>query len=289
MRTKSLGSSTGKIIYGDDTFPDIFQLPIPKIRNLFKVSGVLLFRGFAVNCQKMKMFSEQFSVRHFRNHTKAKVENEEFIDFVDAGRDHLVTPHSEYAYSPFRPDVVWFCCGVPADQGGETLFWDGARVWEELNPDVKQLFLSKKLKFSHNNIPVDFFKSFVEANATVVDIQEMLSKLDGVTFQINKDKTVSLEYVCSAISKTKYGHKDAFANSFLPYQIKTKQAIFEDGSRAPDKVVTEIQRVLDRLTEEISWEAGDLAMIDNSRFLHGRRVFHDDRRQIFTTLSNLNF
>jgi alpha-ketoglutarate-dependent taurine dioxygenase len=43
------------------------------------------------------------------------------------------------------------------------------------------------------------------------------------------------------------------------------------------------------LTGEISWQPGDLVMIDNSRFLHGRRAFNDDRRRIFALLSYLKF
>ena len=285
---ESLGKSTGKIIYNSEDCPDIFCLSVTEIREIFKSSGVLLFRGFGVGHEQMKDFAEQLSSKFFQDYIRPLVDSDRFVHFVDAGMDNCL-PHSEHAYSPFRPDVIWFCCAVPAAEGGETLFWDGVRVWEELSQESKQLFLSKKLKFCHNNIPIDILRRFAGLDATIVDIKQMLDSFEGVTYQINDNQTVSMKYVCSAVVKTKYGNQDAFANTFWATQKKTEEAIFEDDSRAPNEVTDQMEKVLDRLTEEISWQAGDLAMIDNSRFLHGRRAFSDNRRQIFSTLTDFNF
>lgn len=285
---ESFGTSTGKIVYSSEDYQDILSLSVKETIELFKSSGFLLFRGFGVSYEQMKPFAKQFSSKFIQDYTRPQVDSDKFVHFVDPGMDNCL-PHSEHAYSPFRPDVIWFCCAVAAAEGGETLFWDGVRVWEELSKESKQLFLSKKLKFSHNNIPVDILKRFATSDATIVDIKQMLDGFEGVTYQIHDEQTVSMEYVCSAVVKTKYGNQAAFANTFWATQKKTEEAIFEDGSRAPDEVVNEIEKVLNKLTEEIAWQAGDLVMMDNSRFLHGRRAFNDTRRQVFSTLSNLKF
>ena len=281
-----LGTSTGKIVHSCKDYFNILDLPVAETMELFKASGILLFRGFEVTPDQMKAYSEKFSCRHFLDFTKESITSDKFVNFVDNGMNNRVA-HCEHAYLPLRPDVIWFCCTVPAAQGGETLFWDGARVWEELSEASKQLFLSKKLKFCHQ-IPADGWKRYI-CSDVITDFKQMLDRLEGVSFQIDEEQTVYLEYVCSAVVKTKYSNQDAFANSFWAYQKKTEEAIFEDGSRASDEVADEIEKVLERLTEEIPWQAGDLAMIDNSRFLHGRREFNDKRRQVFTTLSNLKF
>lgn len=282
-----LGNSTGKIVYSGDDYQNIFSLPTAEIIKLFKTSGIILFRGFEINVETMKNFSEKFSSRHFIDYTKTSINSDEFINFVDNGMDNRVA-HSEHAYSPFRPDVIWFCCVMPAADGGETLFWDGVRVWEELSHEIKQLFIDKKLKYCHTVTP-NIWKMFTGSNGTIEELQRMLDRIPEISYQINEDQTVSMEYICSAVVKTKYSNQDAFANSFWAYQKKSQEAIFEDGSRAANEVEAEVEKVLDRLTEEILWQSGDLVMIDNSRFLHGRKAFNDQRRQIFTTLSNLNF
>ncbi|MBW4592784.1 MAG: TauD/TfdA family dioxygenase [Brasilonema angustatum HA4187-MV1] len=287
-KIKALGTSTGKILYSSDC-QNILDLSVAETMELFKSSGVILFRGFGVTPKQMKDFSEQFSGRHIIDPMKTDIDYDKFVNFVDNGMDMCV-PHSEHACFPFRPDVIWFCCTVPAEQGGETLFWDGVRVWEELSEKTKQLFISKKLKFCHNNVPVEILKAFTGSNSkTIDDIKQILDSIDCVNYQFNEDKTVSVEYTCSAVIKTNYSHQNAFANSFWVYHKKTESATFGDASRASDEVADEIQTIFDKLTEEILWEAGDLVMMDNSRFLHGRRAFNDNRRQVFTTLSNLKF
>ena len=287
-KIESLGIRTGKIIYSCDDSQDILRLPVAKTMELFKSYGILLFRGFRVTHEQMKPFAELFSSKFIQDYVRPQVDSDKFVHFVDAGMDSC-SPHSEHAYSPFRPDVIYFCCTVPAAQGGETTFCDGVRVWEELSEATKQLFLSKKLKFSYEEISADILRKLAGADTTTAKINQMLDGVDGVKYQFNKDGSISMEYICSAVVKTKYCHQNAFANSILGYYEDNRKVIFEDNSIVTDEVIDEIEKVTDSLMEKIPWQAGDLAMIDNSRFMHGRKEFNDNRRQIFSTLSNLKF
>ena len=288
LKTKieSLGTSTGKIINRSEDYPDIFHLPVAEMMDLFSSSGILLFKGFGVNHNQMKEFAELFSSNLVADYIRPRVGADQFIHFVDPGMGDLVV-HSEHAYSPLRPDVIWFCCAVPAAQDGETIFCDGVQVWKELSQSTKQLFLEKKLNFVYESIPSEIFKRLISPDATMADIKLMLDSLEGVTYQINEDESIRMEYACSAVVKTKYGNYDAFANSLLPQYAGEGKAAFADGSLVPSQVIEEIKEVADKLMGKISWQAGDLAMIDNSRFMHGRREFNDEKRQIFSTLSNL--
>ncbi|MBW4592772.1 MAG: TauD/TfdA family dioxygenase [Brasilonema angustatum HA4187-MV1] len=285
---ESLGISTGKIIYSCDDSQDILSLSVAKIIELFKSSGVLLFRGFKVTHEQMKTFAEQFSSKFIQHFTRPQVDSDRFVQFVDAGMGSSDL-HSEHAYSPFRPDVIYFCCAVPAAQGGETTFCDGVRVWEELSEETRQLFLSKKLKFSFEEISADILKRVAGSETTTANIKRILDSFEGVKYQFKEDSSISMEYVCSSVVKTKYCHQNAFANSILGTYADNGKVTFEDGSIVPDEVIDEIEKVTDSLMETIPWQAGDLAMIDNSRFMHGRKEFNDNRRQVFSTLSNLQF
>jgi alpha-ketoglutarate-dependent taurine dioxygenase len=285
-KIEPLNTSTGKIVYSNHC-QNILDISVAETMEIFKSSGVILFRGFGVTPKQMKDFSEQLSGKHIIDFTKVSIDSDKFVNFVDGGMDGLI-PHCENSCFPFRPDIIWFCCTVPAEQEGETLFWDGIRVWEELSQESKQLFLSKQLKFSYKNVPVNILKGIIGSDGNNIDdIKQILDSLDGVSYQFNDDQTVSVEYTCSSVVKNKYNHQNAFANHFWVYQKKTEEAIFDDGSRASNEVADEIERIFDKLTEKIPWEAGDLVMMDNSRFLHGRGAFNDKLRQIFTTLSNL--
>jgi Taurine catabolism dioxygenase TauD, TfdA family len=286
IKIESLGTNAGKIIYNSEDYQDIIHLPVAGIMDLFTESGVLLFRGFEVTHKQMKEFAQLFSSHLVQDYVRPRVDSDPFVHFVDPGIDECVF-HSEHAYSPFRPDVIWFCCAVPAAEDGETIFCDGVQVWEKLSDEIKQLFISKKLKFVYESIPFDIFKRFVSPDATMADVQRLLDNLEGVTYQINDDRSIIMEYVCSALVKTKFGDYHAFANSLLPLYQGIGKANFADGSIIPDEAIDEIKKVTDQLIEKIQWQSGDLAMIDNSRFMHGRKAFSDNRRQIFSTLGNL--
>lgn len=284
FKIESLETSTGKIVYGDEG-KDILCLPVGEIKDLFKSFGILLFRGFGVTHEQMKAFAEQFSSRFTRETNRPRVDSRDgFVSLVAQGT-HFIEPHCENANTPFRPDAVWFCCGVPSAQDGETLFCDGVQVWEQLSEESKQLFLSKKIRFDIN-YSAEQWKYFLGAGATLANVKQMLENLEGVSYFINEDESISFTYICPAVIKTKYSNQNAFANNILNSK---ESVIFENGSPIPDTVISEIEEVTDRLTEEIQWQVGDLVMIDNSRFLHGRRSFSDNQRLIFSIFSYLNF
>ncbi|MDF0552717.1 TauD/TfdA family dioxygenase [Kamptonema sp. UHCC 0994] len=287
IKINSLETNTGKIIEGDDSCSNIFQLSLTEIRELFKSCGLIFFRGFAVDRQQFQKFAEQFSSKFVRDDVKIRADTSDgAIHLINEGMGYIA-PHAEGATTPLRPDAVWFCCDVPAADGGETLFWDGVQVWSELSEELQQLFVNKKNKFIHN-IPVANWKHFLGENATIVDVEKALNNFEGIQYTINDDQSVTLAYVCSAVVKTKYGNDDSFANGIIN-EHRTRKVIFEDDSPIPDAAIDEIKEVMDRLTIGISWQSGDLVMIDNSRFLHGRQAFTDSRRKIFFANSMLNF
>jgi hypothetical protein len=288
MKVELLKHSSGTIIYSDHA-QDILSLPVEKVKEMFMLSGLLIFREFSVNHKQMKAFSEQFSSRFIGDTGRVAVDfNDGFVRLVDPEM-HDIGPHCEHAHTPYRVDSIWFCCGVPAVQGGETLFWDGVRVWEELSEELKQLFVSKKLCF-FNYYSASQWKYFLGLGATVDEAKRSLDGLEGVKYSFDEEQSISIEYVCSAVVKPKYNHHNAFANSLLNLHTSTGENVkFADGSLVPDSVISEIKDVTGRLTEAVRWQSGDLVMVDNSRFMHGRRAFNDNQRKIFVILSELNF
>ena len=286
MEIAPLSTSSAKLIH-NKTSQSILQLPVEETLDDFKVSGVLLFRDFGIDYEQMKTFAEKFSSRFVLDKDRPIVDpRNKFITLVDPGM-HYVSPHCENANSPFRPDVIWFCCAVPAERSGETLFWDGVRVWKELSQELQELFIAKKIRFLQK-FPAADWKRFLGLGATLTDVKRMLNNIPGLNYKINEDQSVSIEYICSAVVKTKYGHQDAFANSLIA-EYKNPRGIvtFEDASPIPSTLIDQINQVMNNCIEVISWKPGDLVMIDNSRFLHGRRSFSDRKRRIYSLLSYL--
>ena len=119
---------------------------------------------------------------------------------------------------------------------------------------------------------------------TVKKLRSVLDTMPDIEYRVLDDESVYAEYVCSAVCKTKFGGDDAFANSIRgPYG--GQRVVMESREPIPDAVQRDVTDVSRRLTEEIPWQDGDVAVVDNTRFMHGRTAYSDPRRQIFAALS----
>lgn len=287
--SEPFGTGSGRIIYKGQ-YQDIFQFPAYEVRELFKTAGMLLFRGFGVDPWQMHSFAERFSSRFNRDRLRPPVQGSDgYVQMVTEGMGY-VEPHSEQANSPFRPDAIWFCCETPAETGGETLVWDGVPLWEKFRPELQELFRSKKLRFFQRYSP-EKWKLFLGEGTTLADARRALDGAAGVSYYVSDDQSIYIDYVCSAVVKTRYGQREAFANSLLSERKNTLGELmsFQDGTLIPEAIVGEVLEAMKDLTQEIAWQPGDLAFIDNSRFTHGRNAYTDKRRKIYSSLSFLNF
>ena len=283
MNISPFRQNCGQIISGD-TGTSLLQLDVSEIQKLFQASGFLLFRAFDTNLETFQAFVKRFTSQFLvdRGNSKTSEPSGGFVQSVTVGTKPIDL-HCENAVSAERPDIIWFYCATPALRGGETTFCDGLEVWARLSDSIKQLFLTKKVKYKIT-VPREVYLN--KEKEIVLPVGNL--KFAGTTYRFNDDESLTIEYVVSAANKTKYGSRLAFANSITgPYSLY--KITFEDNSEIPSAVMREIKQLHDKLTDEISWRPGELAMIDNSRFLHGRRAFYDKQRRIFTLMSVANF
>jgi alpha-ketoglutarate-dependent taurine dioxygenase len=289
LHSEPLGTGSTRIVHREAN-AELLEIPPEDIKSLFQSAGVLLFRGFDVDPMTMLSFAAHYSSRFNRDRLRPPVAGSDgYVQMVTEGMGY-VEPHSEQANSPFRPDAIWFCCEVPAESEGETLVWDGVRLWDALPRSLQDLFGARKLRF-FQRYAEDRWQRFLGDGSTLADARRALDGVPGLSYHVADDHSIYMEYVCPAVVKTRFGQRDAFANSLLSERHNTLGALmsFEDGSLIPDDVVATIEDTMSPLTEKICWQAGDLAVVDNSRFLHGRNAYRDPRRKIFSTLSFLNF
>lgn len=284
MNISTLGEGAGKLVSCENG-EAILSLDLITIRNLFKSSGLLLFRGFEMSECLFPSFVSPFTSQFLRDdygNSKTPDPTGGYVQSVTLGSKPIEL-HCENALSAERPDILWFYCAQPALKDGQTTFCDGVAVWERLSREVKNLFLAKKVKYSIT-VPRAMY---LNKNAEIV-LRIGTLKFAGTTYRFNDDDSLTVEYVVSAVNKTRYGTQLAFANSVTgPYP--SYKTTFEDDSPIPFAAMQEIKQLHQNLTQNIPWQAADVVMIDNSRFLHGRRAFEDKQRRIFSMMSLANF
>lgn len=275
----------------------LLNLEKETVINGLKRFGFVIIRGFETNTERFKQFSNSICTE-FMPYVGGAYNKRETINgdktlltVTGANLRFAVPLHGEMHYTKNKPDVLWFYCVTPALKDGETTVCDGIAVYNALSNSTKELFLTKKIKYIRS-YPKEIWQDIYKTDdlAQVADI----CKGNETKLEIQEDKSIATEYLCSAIIDSKYSQEKAFVNNILP--VTTQEEIqgskaslvrFEDGSKIPSEVISELKEVTEKLTINVSWQPGDIVLVDNSRMLHGRRAFADNQREIYVRLGHL--
>ncbi|MEH2334028.1 TauD/TfdA family dioxygenase [Nostoc sp.] len=268
----------------------ILELDKQEIISLFKANGILLFRGFDVDTGIFKEFTNLLSI-DFINYaggafSRRVINGDETLLSVNDFKSEIKL-HGEMYYQQNIPLMLWFFCANPPLEDGETTVCDGRHFFNEISSSTKELFRKNKLKFTVRISKEDWQKKYQTNNLNT--LEEMCQK-NNTHLTVNDDQSILLEYIFSAIIPSRCGKYQVFINSLLPTkQLSPKILKFEDDSEIPEEVVSELNEIAEKITTEISWQKGDILMIDNTRILHGRRAFADDQRDIYIRLCSPAF
>ena len=276
---------------------DIFELDKTEVINSFNFSSLVLFRGFDINTEKFKKFTELLSTNFMPFvggfYSRKKINGDETllsVTYPDGSEDHRVIPlHGEMHYKKKKPTLLWFYCANPALKGGETTVCDGVQIYNNLNSSTQKLFEEKRLKYIQNYPDGKWQQIYGTDDLMVV---KQVCEENHVHLIVNKDKSITTEYVCSAIIKSKCGQHRVFINNILTavyYEHPDAFVLFEDGTKIPETVIREVQEIAAKLTYPIEWQKHDVLMVDNTRLLHGRKAFYDNQRDIYIRLCDTNF
>ncbi len=301
MKTAPISEEFGTRLVATDN-SNLFEIGKENIISLFKNSGVVLFRGFDVDTDKFEQFTDLFGTEFMHYIGGAQVRNiinengDKTISsvnfYADAEKQQKRTfklpLHGEMFYTKSRPTLLWFYCVAPPLKDGETTVCDGVQIYKELSNATKKLFKEKRLKYIRQYPNGEWQGRFQTDDLKVL---EKFCQESDLHLIVDKDtQSITTEYVYPAIVKTRWGGQEAFLNSILIVEWheasgKTDSIVrLEDGSRIPDDVLRELQEVTERLTQLISWQRGDVLMLDNTRMLHGRRAFFDQQRELYTRM-----
>jgi alpha-ketoglutarate-dependent taurine dioxygenase len=267
---------------------DILALDRDQIVEAFRNSGLVSFDGFALDLDVFREFTTQFANRFVTEYNP--LERHYLGDGTMTVQYHYegIPLHGEMAYLPrvspqlAPPDILWFYCARPAREHGETLLCDGEKVVEKLSESTRRLFNEKRIKYRLVTSPEVW-----RAAAGVSEPHEaehILRRIEGVVgWSFDRDGTLRWDYATHAIRPSRFSKRPAFVNSVVCIGPS-----FEDGTDIPSGIITEIKSVTGRLAVPFPWRGGELMMLDNTRFLHGRSS-NDDQRLIYVRMSLANF
>jgi alpha-ketoglutarate-dependent taurine dioxygenase len=294
LKTAPLFETLGTTIFG--TNGEICKLDKAEVIDKFNSSSLLLFRGFDVDTDKFKAFTELFSTNFVSYvggaYSREMINGDKTLLSVTGGKLHFPVPlHGEMYYRKQKPDILWFYCASPPLKDGETTVCDGIQIYNELSSSTQKLFQEKRLKYIRT-YPEDVWQKIYQTDD--LSHVEAVCRDNDMQLEVNRDHSITTNYIASAIQLSR-GKCNVFINNILPVVAQevngsnTSLVRFEDNSKIPDVVINEIKTVTERIIHLVSWQTGDILMIDNTRLLHGRRAFADNQRDIYVRLCEANF
>jgi alpha-ketoglutarate-dependent taurine dioxygenase len=80
-----------------------------------------------------------------------------------------------------------------------------------------------------------------------------------------------------------------FANAVLgpSHNYQPPRYRLADGSEVTADEIEDMRALAETVTHEINWQDGDIAVLDNTRVMHGRRAIADADRNLFIGMGSI--
>lgn len=262
-----------------------------QVELLFKEHGALLLRGFPADLGQFQDFAQSFCpVAVFNDsRNRARIGEKQDVQTVNLGT-RAFPLHPELSREPWKPDCAFFYCLTPPRHGGATTICDGVQIVRELPAPIREAMAPRRLKYIQPANPplLDYWLG--TPNPTDA---ELAAPPAGCPYSFERIAGHLVRtFTRPLLHKPMFSDEPAFGNFllFARYLRGVRNfPLLDDGSLVPDEWVEAVKQVSDRLTVAMDWRAGDLLMVDNSRFMHGRtEVAVNDTRLIATYFGYLH-
>jgi hypothetical protein len=271
--------------------------------NLLKY-GAILFRGFRIDseieferCAKAvcpELFSE------YGDLPRQKVGGNIYTS-TPYPADQAILLHNESSQMHCWPLKIWFHCAVPAEKGGETPIIDCRKVYQRLDPRIRDQFERKGVRYIRNfvqGMDVDWADFFGSSDKKEV---EAYCKAAGLDFEWTEGNGLRTRKTTLGVAvHPKTGEKIFFnqiqahhPSCMDPAVHRAMLALFKesdlprncrygDGTPIEDSVMAEIADVYRELSVSFPWQKGDLMLLDNMLSAHGRKPYVGARKILVT-------
>lgn len=245
---------------GNKTITNIDQAVVI---SLFEQYGVILFREFHAVPEDLSKITDSFTESYAPDALRRPARfGQRTIHNVDSGSS-AIPLHSEASFGAVWPEIIWFYCNIapPAGQGATTLC-DGIGLWKNLLAQPLRYQIKYDMEMKRPKRGPEAWPFATPGVSGFINWPEGLLDLSVLRYAVQQTRLPMPQDLC-------------FANHLLvgAYEPQIEALTMADRTSVPLGYIEEIKGVGAQLTFELQWQSGDLLMLDNRRFMHGRRAF----------------
>jgi len=267
--------------------------------------GALLFRGFGIDSQEKLTAAVQAIGGELLDYVDGNSPRKKLGSGVYTSTEYpsefFISLHNELSYSNRWPARVFFCCVTAPQDGGETPLADSRRILERLPADVREAFVTRKVKYIRNlHGGMGFGPSWQATFETDSrsDVEEFC-RATGTDARWNDDGSLTVTQIQPATrthpktgEEVWFNQADQFHPSTHPKaiydsiialyggreELMPQTATFGDGTPIDVAMLDAVRETVRQETSVFQWQRGDLLMVDNMLVCHGRRPFTGPRK-----------
>jgi alpha-ketoglutarate-dependent taurine dioxygenase len=280
---------------------------------LFEEHGAVVLRGFGFTKESFTTFSDVCCAGGFSAYVgggfrfrgldrESKGANGTLLSTTGSTQSFGIPLHGEMYYQAERPDMLWFFCEHAPARKGQTTVADGHALFERLSSESQALLQSRQLLYVRELSAADWSTTF---QTTDVGELERICQRNGMTLDVQPDGGIRTEYLSPPVQNVggrpvyinnaqmlwefEAGFNLGLAKGLLGDDVKHLPLVvrLDDGSPLPEGVMKDVAEAGEACTVEITWQKGDVVMVDNRRILHGRRKTGGEQRQILVRLGTI--
>ena len=211
--------------------------------------------------------------------------------------DKSILYHNEGSHMNRWPSRISFFCVIPAKEGGCSPIVDTRKVYQQLDPKVRQKFEEQGLMYVRNfseGLDVSWQRFFQSEDPVVV---EESCKKQGFTCEwVSKDH-LRVRQKCRGVLRHPVSGDLSFFNQVQLHHVHCldpdvrqsllsifkredlpRHVYFGDGSAIEDSVMDHIGEIYEKNAVRFQWRAGDMVTLDNMITAHARDPYVGPRK-----------
>jgi alpha-ketoglutarate-dependent taurine dioxygenase len=298
-----------------DAFLDLLKHNNEFFRKSLLKHGGLLFRNFPItNEQDFGALIKTLNVGPFMNYIGGDSPRNKICEGIYTSTEappYIKIPlHNEFSFVNKYPKHIFFYCHIAPEKNGETIIGDARKIYQKMDPSVREKFKNKGLKYTSRYFYKNDFMRFITRNShkTWINVFETHNKNEverlchenDFLFKWNKNDWLEVSQVRPATIKHPLTQDSIWFNQAHLYDFNPKflgwwrylgvklvysrkytklhDVSFADESSIPRQDLYHVMDVLDANTIAFPWQKGDVLVLDNILSMHGRATFSGKRR-----------
>lgn len=312
-KDKNISSTLHKvpfIVTSDDIGSNIEEWFIDHpadLDRLLRKHGALLFRNFKINGVRhferlISASGEQLLDYRNRSTPRSRVRGNVFTS-TEYPANEQIPLHSENSYTNSWAMKIFFFCIKAAETGGETPIADNREIYSSIDKSVRDELTRKKIRYVRNygNLDLPWQEVFQTENKLEM---EAWCKSNNIEFEWLGNTQLRTWQVCDAVAAHPLSNEMVWFNQAHLFHVSNlgmelsqsllssvgeeglpRNAYFGDGTSIDEDFLNELRRVYAKAEIVFPWYSGDLLILDNMLFAHGRKPYTGPR-QVLVGMTN---